>query len=100
MVYNVMPPRIMDEEDMVISTQAEVWGKENKMATITIISDADVSALDASIAAIPAGEGTPFNSAIGMTYNVIENTGVRSRDRVTVCPTLDVAFGKVVLVLL
>jgi transitional endoplasmic reticulum ATPase len=37
--------------------------------------------------------------AIGMTHNVMQNEGVRSGDRVTVCTALDVAFGKAVLVL-
>ena len=67
-------------------------GKET-MATMAMILDADVTALNASVIVL-AEEGTLYLGAIGMVHDAMKKVGVRSGDRVTVHPAPDVAFGR------
>lgn len=60
------------------------------MATVAMIPDSDISALDTS------GDSS---FAIGMTQDAMKNAGVRAGDGVTVTPAPDVKFGKAVLIL-
>eukprot|EP00804_Cyclotella_cryptica_P016415 CCRYP_004650-RA/>CCRYP_004650-RA protein AED:0.06 eAED:0.06 QI:222/1/1/1/1/1/4/40/902 len=71
-----------------------IKGKRGKktMGTVAMISDADVSALDASVLKSEGG-------AIGLTRDAMKNAGVRAGDAVTISPAPDVKFGKAVLIL-
>jgi hypothetical protein len=58
-----------------------------------MILDADVPALNVSVTAL-AEEGTPYLGVMSMAHDAMKKAGVRSRDRVTVRPASDVAFGR------
>jgi len=76
-----------------------IKGKRGRktMATVAMIPDSDISALDASVTKM-ADNGT-YHGAIGMTQDAMKNSGVRAGDGVTVTPAPDVKFGKAVLIL-
>jgi transitional endoplasmic reticulum ATPase len=80
-----------------------IKGKRGRktMATVAMISDSDVSALDASVTSTKTDSsgGTVFHGAIGMTQDAMKNAGVRSGDKVIVTPASDVKFGRAVLIL-
>ncbi len=88
-----------------------IKGKRGRktMATVAMISDSDVSALDASVVATKktdrssrissGGDDVTFHGAIGMTQDAMKNAGVRSGDKVIVSPASDVKFGRAVLIL-
>lgn len=71
-----------------------IKGKRGKktMGTVAMISDTDVSALDATVLKSEGG-------AIGLTRDAMKNAGVRAGDAVTISPAPDVKFGKAVLIL-
>lgn len=89
-----------------------IRGKRGRrtMATVAMISDTDVSALENG----GAGGATPkkgvkkteeeeddrtYRGAIGMTRDAMKNAGVRVGDAVTIIPAPDVKFGKATLIL-
>lgn len=76
-----------------------VKGKRGRktVATVAMIPDTDVSALDASVT--KSSEDGSYHGAIGMTQDAMKNAGVRAGDAVTVAPAPDVKFGKAVLIL-
>lgn len=77
-----------------------IKGKRGRktMATVAMILDSDVSALDASIIATKktdrksssSGDDVTFYGAIGMTQDAMKNAGVRSGDKVIVSSASDV----------
>ena len=77
-----------------------IKGKRGRktMATVAMISDSDISALDASGGSTSSSDGS-FHGAIGMTQDAMKNAGVRSGDNVIVSPASDVKFGRAVLIL-
>ena len=88
-------------EDMGIfdGDTVSIKGKRGKktVATVAMIPDTDVSALDAS--AIKSTEDGTYSGAIGMTKDAMKNSGVRAGDAVTVAPAPEIKFGKAVLIL-
>jgi transitional endoplasmic reticulum ATPase len=88
-------------EDMGIfdGDTVAIKGKRGKktVATVAMIPDTDVSALDASV--VKATKDGTYCGAIGMTHDAMKNAGVRAGDAVTVAPAPDVKFGKAVLIL-
>ena len=86
-----------------------IKGKRGRktMATVAMILDSDVSALDASVIATKktdrksssSGDDVTFYGAIGMTQDAMKNAGVRSGDKVIVSSASDVKFGRAVLIL-
>jgi len=88
-------------EDMGIfdGDTVSIKGKRGKktVATVAMIPDTDVSALDASVVKATA-DGT-YSGAIGMTKDAMKNAGVRAGDAVTVAPAPEIKFGKAVLIL-
>ena len=87
-------------EHLSIFNRLATKGKRGKktIATVAMIPDADVSALNTSVAVL-AGDKTPYCGAISTTHDAMKTVEVWSRDHITVRPALDVAFDKVVLVL-
>ena len=88
-------------EDMGIfdGDTVPIKGKRGKktVATVAMIPDTDVSALDSS--AVKATEDGTYSGAIGMTKDAMKNSGVRAGDAVTVAPAPEIKFGKAVLIL-
>ncbi len=88
-------------EDMGIfdGDTVSIKGKRGKktVATVAMIPDSDVSALDAS--ASKSTEDGTYSGAIGMTKDAMKNAGVRAGDAVTVAPAPEIKFGKAVLIL-
>ena len=84
-----------------------IRGKRGRktMATVAMIPDTDVSALDSGISSSTKkkveeedDDGT-YRGSIGMTQDAMKNAGVRAGDAVTVTPAPDVKFGKATLIL-
>ena len=84
-----------------------IRGKRGRktMATVAMIPDTDVSALDSGISSSTKkkveeedDDGT-YRGSIGMTQDAMKNAGVRAGDAVTVTPAPDVKFGKASLIL-
>ncbi len=84
-----------------------IRGKRGRktMATVAMIPDTDVSALDSGISSSTKkkveeedDDGT-YRGSIGMTQDALKNAGVRAGDAVTVTPAPDVKFGKATLIL-
>lgn len=88
-------------EDMGIfdGDTVSIKGKRGKktVATVAMIPDSDVSALDAS--ASKSTEDGTYSGAIGMTKDAMKNAGVRAGDAVTVAAAPEIKFGKAVLIL-
>ena len=80
-----------------------IKGKRGRktMATVAMIPDTDISALDtsSSTGGSKMDENGVYHGSIGMTHDAMKNAGVRSGDAVTVTPAPDVKFGKAVLIL-
>mmetsp|Transcript_12639 Transcript_12639/g.26722 ORF Transcript_12639/g.26722 Transcript_12639/m.26722 type:complete len:921 (-) Transcript_12639:1766-4528(-) len=76
-----------------------IKGKRGRktVATVAMIADSDVSALDSSAGKV--SDDGEYHGAIGMTKDAMKNAGVRAGDSVTVAPAPDVKFGKAVLIL-
>ena len=84
-----------------------IRGKRGRktMATVAMIPDTDVSALDSGISSSTKkkveeedDDGT-YRGSIGMTQDAMKNAGVRAGDAVAVTPAPDVKFGKATLIL-
>jgi transitional endoplasmic reticulum ATPase len=82
-----------------------IRGKRGRktMATVAMIPDADVSALDATTSTKMAKssdeDAGTYRGSIGMTRDAMKNAGVRAGDDVSVSPMPDVKFGKATLIL-
>lgn len=77
-----------------------IKGKRGRktMATVAMVEDTDIAALDSSVVKADGADGT-YHGAIGMTQDAMKNAGVRAGDGVVVSPAPDVKFGKAVLIL-
>ena len=83
-----------------------IRGKRGRktMATVAMIPDTDVSALDSGISSstkkkVDEEDDGTYRGSIGMTQDAMKNAGVRAGDAVTVTPAPDVKFGKATLIL-
>eukprot|EP00578_Thalassiosira_sp_NH16_P014836 CAMPEP_0181126966 /NCGR_PEP_ID=MMETSP1071-20121207/27930_1 /TAXON_ID=35127 /ORGANISM="Thalassiosira sp., Strain NH16" /LENGTH=935 /DNA_ID=CAMNT_0023212641 /DNA_START=50 /DNA_END=2857 /DNA_ORIENTATION=+ len=78
-----------------------IKGKRGRktVATVAMIPDGDVSALDAGATKAATEDDGTYRGAVGMTHDAMKNAGVRAGDGVAVTPAPDVKFGKAVLVL-
>ena len=83
-----------------------IRGKRGRktMATVAMIPDTDVSALDSGTSSstkkkVKEEDDGTYRGSIGMTQDAMKNAGVRAGDAVTVTPAPDVKFGKATLIL-
>ncbi|KAL7547764.1 hypothetical protein ACHAWF_011044 [Thalassiosira exigua] len=77
-----------------------IRGKRGRktVATVAMVDDTDVAALDGAVGKAEGEEGE-FHGAVGMTRDAMRNAGVRAGDSVSVSPAPDVKFGKAALIL-
>ena len=94
-----MTESAMEEMGIFDGDTVSIKGKRGKktVATVAMIPDSDVSALDASV--MKSTEDGTYSGAIGMTKDAMKNAGVRAGDAVTVAPAPEIKFGKAVLIL-
>ena len=95
-----MTESAMEQLGIFDGDTVSIKGKRGRktMATVAMVDDTDVAALDSSVGKVNEEDGT-YHGAIGMTQDAMKNAGVRAGDSVTVSPAPDVKFGKAVLIL-
>lgn len=95
-----MTESAMEQLGIFDGDTVSIKGKRGRktMATVAMVDDTDVAALDSSVAKVDKDDGS-YHGAIGMTQDAMKNAGVRAGDSVTVTPAPDIKFGKAVLIL-